>query len=366
VVSNAPEVKLFFNDAPVTQKTIPYAAGTLKAIAYDENGAPVAQAVRSSFGDAARLVVKETQIGELIFAEISAVDSAGSPVENANNRVRVTVSGGELWGMDNGDSTDYDPYKTNSRCLFNGRLLAIVRPFAKEKTHISATLDTSDIPVRKIELQADGLTVTAKTFPQNATYHDLQWRLTNETGIDSHLGSLAPGQDGKSVTLVPKGDGRVYVRCLINNGKKHADIFSVYPVTLSGYGSAYINPYAFVSAGLNNASNAPMPNGNERGIVTLEHEASHVGFTGLDFGEAGAAQAELWFFPWDDEPFFVEIWKGMPGEGTLLCKALYDKGSVWNTYQKITCDLTERPTGVQTVCFVIHKRLHMKGFKFLF
>lgn len=39
-------------------------------------------------------------------------DQEGNPVENANNRIKVKVTGeGRLIGLDNGDSTDYDSYK---------------------------------------------------------------------------------------------------------------------------------------------------------------------------------------------------------------------------------------------------------------
>ena len=49
-------------------------------------------------------------------------------MENACDRVRVQVAGaGRLVGLDNGDSTDYDSYKTDSRRLFGGKLLAMIQ-----------------------------------------------------------------------------------------------------------------------------------------------------------------------------------------------------------------------------------------------
>ena len=43
------------------------------------------------------------------------------------NYVQLSLEGpGRLLGMDNGDSTDYDPYKGCVRKLFNGKLLAVV------------------------------------------------------------------------------------------------------------------------------------------------------------------------------------------------------------------------------------------------
>ena len=64
----------------------------------------------------------------MLFAEISVKDKNGYPVENANNRVHISVEGaGALAGTDNGDSTDTDGYKDYSRRLFSGKLLAVCK-----------------------------------------------------------------------------------------------------------------------------------------------------------------------------------------------------------------------------------------------
>jgi beta-galactosidase len=365
VCSNAPKVELFFNGKPTDERIIPYAPGELKAIAYDENNNIVAESTRRSFGDAVQLVLHSYRVGEILFVEISAVDAARNPVENANNRVNVTVNGGEILGMDNGDSTDYEEYKTHSRRLFSGKLLVIIRPFEGQTAQVSAEFDETDIPIRKIELTVNGFEITAKTFPENATHHTLEWRLANDAGIESPLGTLTVSDDGKKAILNPKGDGEIFVRCAAPNGKGHPDIISVYPVTITGYGTPFLNPYDFISGGLYNRSNKPLLNGNERGIATFQNEPSHVGFADLDFGAYGSDELSLWLFPMSDEPFPVEIWNGMPGEGTLLCTATYDKGSVWAVYQKMVCTLPNRLTGVQTLCFVYNQKVHMKGFKFV-
>lgn len=54
----------------------------------------------------------------MAFVEVNVLDADGNYVANANNRVRVEVSGAaRLVGLDNGDSTDYDQYKGDSRKL---------------------------------------------------------------------------------------------------------------------------------------------------------------------------------------------------------------------------------------------------------
>ena len=106
--------------------------GELKAIAYDEHGAVIATDIQRSFTDAKKVLLHadrhELQArNRSHFVEITVEDEMGNPVHNANNRVQVKVSGaGRLLGLDNGDSTDYDPYKGTSRRLFSGKLMAII------------------------------------------------------------------------------------------------------------------------------------------------------------------------------------------------------------------------------------------------
>ncbi len=396
VCSNAPRVELFFNEESqgsvsldrrlLADWRLPYRPGTLRAVAYDEQGKVVAEMVRRSFGDAKNLVLEHERIGALAFATITAVDGDGNPVENANCRARVTVTGGALLALDNGDATDYEPYQSSTRRLFGGKLLAIVRPALGESLRIDAEIDRADIPVRKVELTADGYTVRARLFPPDATYKELDggtepkipgherdsarnpylfWRLTDAGGIDSPLGTLTVADDGQSATVTPKGDGEVYVRCGPGNGGAHPAFIAALPLTIAGMGKARLDPYAFVSGGLYDAGTETLTNGNERGVATLRDGESQVGFRDLDFGLEGSDEVTLWLFLLDKAPFTFEIWSGMPGEGGKpLLTAPYDKGSIWNTYQAVTYTLPERLRGVHTLCLVFRQKVHIKGFRF--
>ena len=375
VCSNAPRIELFFNNVSkgavtldgrfIANWQLPYSPGTLHAVAYDENGNVIAEEFKRSFGDVKNLHLQYDTFGELVFVTIIAVDNNGNTVENANRRVRVAVEGGTLLSLDNGDSTDYDQYRTDSRRLFNGRLLAIVKAHNASRPHVTAALDDSDIPIRKIELSVYGSTVTASIYPENATYSDLYWRLTDAGGIDSPLGSLSLAEDGRSATVIPKGDGDVFVRCGPKNGLEHLSIISQQRISITGIGKAFIDPYEFVSAGLYNSSNVELTNGNERGVATLRHGESHLGFKDVDFGDYGSDEITLPLFPLEKEPFTFEIWEGMPLEnGDRLCTVTYDKGSVWNTYQEVTYRLPRRLRGVTTLCLVFRHKVHIKGFTF--
>jgi beta-galactosidase len=395
IASNAPKVELFLNGKSLGVKTIdhkngvktdnpdttaprivadyivPYEAGEIKAVAYDDAGKPVMEASRRSFGDAVKLKLDHQPYGELIFTEITALDQNGNPVDNANNRINITVADGALLALDNGDSTDYDPYQPaspdkHSRRLFGGKLLAITKKNGDKAPVITAEIDTTDVPVRKIELiQGEDYTFNAHIFPQNASVQDLHWRLTDSGGINSPLASHTAAPQGNNIIKInPKGDGELYVRCAAHNGKDHPDIISLLPVTLTGFGKPFLDPYTFLSGGLYNRSNAQMGNGNERGVATLRDSESHVGFADLTFGAHGSDEITLWLFPLEGSPFDFDIFLGMPEDGRKLYTAHYDKGSQWNTYIPVTYKLPQRLTGVQTLCFVFNRKVHIKGFSF--
>lgn len=436
VCSNAPKIELFFNDISkgivtidhvdgqklLGEWQIPYLPGSLCAVAYDENGNFLAQDKRHSFTDAKRLVLKPEKEkliadgSDLIFVEISTVDENGFPVENANNRVDVSVSGaGRLIGLDNGDSTDYDQYKGTSRRLFSGKLIAVIAatyqtgevrmevsspelptecilftaipiPIAKEdlphhlkgKTTVFPENKKSaaiyEIPIRKIEIiSPDGtclneslseVTVEAKLYPVNATYSDVEWRVTNDKGIDSNLAIIKP--DGLKAKIMALGDGLVRLRCCCKNGSDKVKIISQFEFQITGLGAAYLNPYEFISGGMYTHSNVPLANGNDRGVSTLRDGESHVSFTGIDFGEYGSDEITIPIFCLDSEKLPIEIWEGIPGEmgSELLTTVVYHKQSRWNTYQEETYRLPKRLKGITAITFVLQRKIHLKGFSF--
>lgn len=173
VASNQPKVELFENGISqgifemehragtgsllVGSWCLRFRPGTISAVAYNGEGKETARESRVTSGDSAVLVLKAEKMqgsriltwqgsstggtevipaeymtltanGEdMLFVEISTLDKEGCPVENASDYVEVEVDGpGRLVGLDNGDSTDYDPYKGTIRKLFSGRLVAMI------------------------------------------------------------------------------------------------------------------------------------------------------------------------------------------------------------------------------------------------
>ncbi len=429
VCSNADEVALYRDGTLVGRERIdhragralaatwrlPWAPGTLEAVAYGEDGREVAREGVRSFGDARRIVVtvdRERLYADgvdLAFAEIAVVDADGVPVANANNRVRVRVTGaGRLVGLDNGDSADRDEYQGTSRRLFSGKLLAVIgaktQPgdIALEATSpglqsarvaLRATEsphgilgagrrenpespENGEIPVRKIEIacesgtafgpEARSKTVTARLRPDEATWRDVEWRVTDDAGIDSNLARIEPAADGSSATLTALGDGNFRVRATARNGSGKIRLISQLEFSASGLGPAYLDPYDFVSGGLWKRTNAELGNGNDRGVATPRDGTSYVCFDGIDFGPWGSDEITLPLFALDSEPFPVEIWDGMPDEegSERLALETYDIPTKWNTYQSVTWKLARRMRGIGSVCIALRRKAHIKGFSF--
>ncbi|MFH1879418.1 MAG: glycoside hydrolase family 2 TIM barrel-domain containing protein, partial [Bacillota bacterium] len=376
VCTNAPAAELFLNEKSLGKKDmngrliadwqVAYRPGVLKAVAYDRQGKPVLRAERRSFGDTETLAVSQEIVGELHFVTVSALDKDGHTVDNANRRVRIAVQNGRLLALDNGDSTDFEPYQnTDNRRMFSGRLLAIIKANGKRKPVVTAALCDHDIPIRKVELSMDGDEITAAIFPPNATYGDLRWRVTDAAGIESPLAALTVHADGRHATLTRIGDGICYIRCMPKNGREHAAFIAMLRAEIKGLGRVRLNPYEFVSGGLYNVSNLPMDVGNERGVSTLWTGESHVGFRDLDFGGFGADTFELPLFNMGNDPVSFEVWEGMPLEGgAKLADFAYDLGTIWSVYQSATYTLPKRLKGVTTLCFVFRDKVHIKGFAF--
>jgi len=401
VCSNAPQIELLFTpehgeeislgkvridhergDRLTGDWKLVYQKGCLRALAYDENGKIIAEDRQTSFGEAKHIVLSKELMEDLLFVTISAEDEDGNPVQNANHRAWVTVDGpGELLGLDNGDSTDKEPYQTNTRCLFNGKLLAVVRCYADAeeiKVNVYDTPpekeDAIKVPIRKIALSAETthLTperqvtkVTAKIYPENADEQELYFRVTDAAGVDCTFAGIHKNPDNHREAFVEvKGDGDFYVRCMCKNGREKVNLISMLEMKAEGLGVLNLNPYEFLSASLYTTSGGNIGNGNERGISTARDGVSWVAFENLDFGAFGSDTVTIPVFSFGETPF--TFWEGIPhAEGScIIGRADYTIPSVWNTYLPDTFHLEKRLKGITTFAVELDRKIHMKGFCF--
>ncbi|MBO4414886.1 MAG: DUF4982 domain-containing protein [Lachnospiraceae bacterium] len=447
IASNAPYMKLIVNGVSHGKKyvdhskdailcptwQVPYHKGYIEGIAYDENGNEIARQRRSSFGDVKEVKYRKfvtldergdeikdkdeirnnaQNIGtenkvensgiekkkekRLAFFEIYAVDSDGNEVENANCRVNVKVVNGTLLGLDNGDSTDFDQYKCDSRRLFVGRLLAVAEPMegcSVRDVELELTIDENDIPIRKIEICCAGGADTpvisgeegntahfypghiserieAHIHPSNATYSDITWVAVNDYAVRSNLAVIEAddntGTAVRSAIVTAKGDGEFRLRCMTHNGTEKMQCISSLEFAAAGLGTAYHDPYDFIAGSLYTDHKGDVGNGNEKGVATPRGAEGYVGYENIDFGDFGSDEITIPIFTLDGNEYKIGIWEGRPGdEGSrLLLDARYCKPSIWNVYQPETYKLNRRVKGVTSIYFTTEAKIHIKGFSF--
>ena len=391
---------------------IPFAPGDLCARAYDARGLLIAEAHRYTPGDSERIVLAAEDSAiladgeDMTFVTVSMVDASGLPVENAVDRVSVSVTGeGRLLGLDNGDSTDREGYKTTTRRLFGGKLLAIIgagtEPGTARVTVSSpgkrdAVLDIPVLPatvtpghsasercpdaamplerpVRKLALIPEGATrldaerrevsFTVRRYPADSDPQPIRFRVTTAGGIDATCAEIVT--DGDRVTVRALGDGVVYLRASCNNGYDHPRVISQMEIQISGLGQPNLDPYGFVTAGLYDLSEGELGAGNEQGVAFARDGRSMAGFSRVDFGSVGSDEITMPVFALDDKEYVIQLWLGAPRDGgEHLADLRYQKPSRWNVYQPETWKLPRRITGMQTLCFVMEAKAHVKGFSF--
>lgn len=432
VATNAPRAALFFNGERIAVEDfdracgrkltldarLPYSKGVLEAIAYDEQGREIARDTVRSFGDAAKLcltpdkTVLKANGRDMIFVEISACDSEGTFVANANNRVQVEVSGaGRLVGLDNGDSTDYDSYKGISRRLFSGKLLAMIAaknmggsiqvrvsseglpdaeltlsaveispeefiatgfPFSEENKSVPLDCGVSqdEIPIRRIDLSGEGrrftadtrhLTFSVKLLPENTTYDDIEYRIVAPTGIVTDHARIVSAGDGK-VTVEALGDGEFRLRALAKNGTDKYHIMSDLTLTAEGIGKLYKDPYRMVQGGLFSLWGGKTLHGFRKGAAI--EEGAWAGFEDLDFGEKGTHILTVSIYTEHIGPMHFSVYDGTPDSGVLIGSFTFFEERVPMTHRSATYKLLRPLRGVHTISFLAGAGMDLEGFYF--
>ena len=425
VTTSCAEAELFLNGESLGRKKagrldpdlcvpvwhIPFRPGKLEAKGYDESGNVIAEDCRQTSGDTDHFLLScedgylLSDGWDLAFVTVSAADERNLPVENARDRVCVTVTGGgRLIGTDNGDSTDPDGYKQNCRRLFNGKLLLIIASNGKNETvlvraesgtGISGSLEIpcryapmkegisciqglrtgepgQTVPARRLDIRADTPVMLTpdnpeysfgfSPVPRGAGPVGIVWQVTNAAGIEAPYADVSVRDC--SVSVRARGDGLYYLRALCGqNG--NCDFISQIEFRASGFGNPALDPYGYISAGLYDLHEGEIGAGNEKGIAFSRDGESMAGFSLVDFGKAGSDTLTADIFALNGDPYEIELWAGEPGKETALIDVLhYRKPSIWNVYQPETWKLSRRLSGVMTLCFRMRDKVHMKGFSF--
>lgn len=140
---------------------VKYEPGTLKVVAFDDDGNPVAEKEVQTSGKPHKIVLKPDRIRlkangkDLAFVTASVVDKNGIPCPTANNRLNFRVKGaGKYKAAANGDATSLEVFHSPTRKLFSGKLVVIVSS-TEEAGNMELTVTGKGLKTGKIQLKSE-------------------------------------------------------------------------------------------------------------------------------------------------------------------------------------------------------------------
>ena len=138
-ISNAASVELLLNGKSYGKKEVSecmvsfevkYEPGILTAVAYDTQGNKTSEStVKSAKTPAAEIVLQKDFVaaGEVIYVPVHIVDSEGIIERNADEQIRVNVTGGELLAFGSANPRTEESYLKGTFTTYYGQALAIVK-----------------------------------------------------------------------------------------------------------------------------------------------------------------------------------------------------------------------------------------------
>jgi beta-galactosidase len=113
---------------------VKYEPGTVKVVAFDDNGKAVAEEEIRTSGKPYQIVLEAdrktiTADGEDIsFVTVSVVDKNGIPCPTVTNQLKFKVTGaGTYRAACNGDATSLEMFHKDTMKLFSGKLVVLVK-----------------------------------------------------------------------------------------------------------------------------------------------------------------------------------------------------------------------------------------------
>ncbi len=125
---------------------VPYAPGTLEAVAYNLQNQEVGRSKLTSAQGELHVAllpeVTEAAMGDLIYVPLEVQDANGVLEANADVTVSVEVEGGQLLGLGNASPKNAEPYTGSTCTTYYGQAMAIVRAGASENVTVKVTTFT--------------------------------------------------------------------------------------------------------------------------------------------------------------------------------------------------------------------------------
>ncbi len=159
VYAEGAEAELIINGKTVERKKLEakkacfdtvYEAGEIEAVAYDENGTEISRSrLTSAEGELHIRIIPETQAvkGKLLYVNINICDEKGVVESNADQKMRISVEGGELLAFGSANPRTEESYLSGEFTSFHGRTQAVIRVGNGEKLKICVTAEKEQAEV---------------------------------------------------------------------------------------------------------------------------------------------------------------------------------------------------------------------------
>ena len=156
---------------------VDWASGKLSAKAYDENGNLISDTEGrdsvSTNGEAIKLdaYADKTEVvadgSSLSYITVDVKDANNNLVAGANNKINFSIEGeGKIVGVDNGDASDTDSYKGNTRKAFHGKALVIVQS-TKNEGSFTLTASSNGLTSSSVTVNTKRAAVEGDTYLQS-------------------------------------------------------------------------------------------------------------------------------------------------------------------------------------------------------
>ncbi|WOD42813.1 beta-galactosidase GalB [Hwangdonia lutea] len=138
---------------------VKYQPGTIKVVAFDDDGNPAAEKEIHTAGKPYKLVLESDRKTikadgkDLAFVTVSVVDKNGIPCPTATNQLKFKIKGDGIFkAACNGDATSLEPFHLPTMKLFSGKLVVLVQSNSNAGK-INLTVSGNGLKTEKIIIQ---------------------------------------------------------------------------------------------------------------------------------------------------------------------------------------------------------------------
>jgi len=172
VYTNCASAELFVNGRSLGKKSkqkgvyrlkwedVTYEPGSIKAVAYDEEGNALCSKEIKTAGEPAGIVLTPDRATidadgyDLSFVTVKIVDKEGNFCPTADNKVNFKIDGpATIAAVGNGNSMSYESFRADNRKAFNGLCLLVVR---SERTPGKIEITASSDGLESVSLTITG------------------------------------------------------------------------------------------------------------------------------------------------------------------------------------------------------------------